>query len=142
MKVLVPVDGSRASLRAVELAIRLSSPLAGSSIILVNVQNTMTIGVADAGVLLPLEQDASEELRLAGELLQEPLRLCREAGIPAETQPASGPVADTIVRIARQEGVEHIVMGTRGLGALRGMLLGSISTQVLQLADIPVTLVK
>jgi nucleotide-binding universal stress UspA family protein len=33
-------------------------------------------------------------------------------------------------------------MGTRGLGGVRGLLLGSVTTQLLHLADVPVTLVK
>ena len=142
MKMLVPVDGSQASLRAVEFAIHLCTSLPVSSIVLVNIQNTMTIGVADAGILSPLEMDSAEELRYATELLKEPLRSCKEAGVNTSTRAATGPIADTIVRIAREEHADHIVMGTRGLGALRGMLLGSISTQVLQLADMPLTLIK
>ena len=45
--------------------------------------------------------------------------------------------------IAGEEKADHIIMGTRGLGGIRGLLLGSVSTQVLHLAgDVPVTLVK
>ena len=48
-----------------------------------------------------------------------------------------------IHRIAGEEKADHIIMGTRGLGGIRGLLLGSVSTQVLHLAgDVPVTLVK
>jgi nucleotide-binding universal stress UspA family protein len=44
--------------------------------------------------------------------------------------------------VAREEDVAHIIMGTRGLGGVRGLLLGSVTTQLLHLADVPVTLVK
>ena len=48
-----------------------------------------------------------------------------------------------IHRIAGEEKADHIIMGTRGLGGIRGLLLGSVSTQVLHLVgDVPVTLVK
>ena len=53
-----------------------------------------------------------------------------------------GAVAATIDRVAREEDVEHIIMGTRGLGGVRGLLLGSVATQLLHLTDVPVTLVK
>jgi nucleotide-binding universal stress UspA family protein len=35
-----------------------------------------------------------------------------------------------------------VVMGTRGLGAVTGMLLGSVATKVIHLSDVPVLLVK
>jgi len=58
------------------------------------------------------------------------------------TRSERGSIAATIDRVAREEHVEHIIMGTRGLGGVRGLLLGSIATQLLHLADAPVTLVK
>ena len=60
----------------------------------------------------------------------------------ATTRGEGGQIAETIVRIAREEQVDQIIMGTRGLSAIRGLLLGSVSTQVLHLADVPVTLIK
>ena len=39
-----------------------------------------------------------------------------------------------IHRIAGEEKADHIIMGTRGLGGIRGLLLGSVSTQVPHLA--------
>ena len=54
----------------------------------------------------------------------------------------ASPSAETIDRIARETMADQIVMGTRGLGRLRGLLLGSVATPVVHLADIPVTLVK
>jgi hypothetical protein len=43
--------------------------------------------------------------------------------------------------VAREEHVAHIIIGTRGLGGVRGLLLGSVATQ-LHLAGVPVTLVN
>lgn len=53
-----------------------------------------------------------------------------------------GPVAETIARIALEQNCDGIVMGTRGLGAVAGALLGSVASQVVHLSDVPVTLVK
>jgi nucleotide-binding universal stress UspA family protein len=58
------------------------------------------------------------------------------------TRSERGAVAATIDRVAREEHVTQIVMGTRGLGGVRGLLLSSVTTQLLHLVDMPVTLVK
>ena len=50
--------------------------------------------------------------------------------------------AKTIAEVAREEVVNQIVMGTRGLGGIQGLLLGSVATQVIHLAEVPVTLIK
>ena len=43
---------------------------------------------------------------------------------------------------ARDEGIKHIVMGTRGLGSIQGLLLGSVAMKVVHLAEVPITLLK
>jgi nucleotide-binding universal stress UspA family protein len=53
-----------------------------------------------------------------------------------------GEPAATIDQIGREESIDHIVMGTRGLGSIRGLLVGSVATRVLHLVEVPVTLVK
>ena len=58
-----------------------------------------------------------------------------------------GDVAQTIARYARELHCDQVIMGTRGLGsggvaAISGLLLGSIATKVLHLVEVPVTLVK
>ena len=62
---------------------------------------------------------------------------CRRLQTRCEARAEYGPVAETIDRIARETVADQIVMGTRGLGRLRGLLLGSVATQVVHLADIP-----
>ena len=65
-----------------------------------------------------------------------------DAGRPCRTHVLHGEPATDIVRVARSEGVDLIVMGTRGMGALGNLVLGSTATKVVHLADTPVTLVK
>jgi nucleotide-binding universal stress UspA family protein len=47
-----------------------------------------------------------------------------------------------IADYARDEGCALIVMGTRGLGSIANMLLGSVATKVIHLAEVPVLLIK
>jgi len=53
-----------------------------------------------------------------------------------------GQVAETIVSECRAQRCDMIFMGTRGAGALAGMLIGSTAAKVLHLSDVPVMLVR
>lgn len=59
-----------------------------------------------------------------------------------EVEVATGPPADTIVRIASERGADLIVMGTHGHTGLRHVLLGSVAEKVVRLAPCPVLTVK
>jgi nucleotide-binding universal stress UspA family protein len=54
----------------------------------------------------------------------------------------TGQIAEAVGQVAREENVKHIVMGTRGLGGIQGLLLGSVAMQVIHLAEVPITLIK
>lgn len=54
---------------------------------------------------------------------------------------AVGAPAEAIVAYSKQKGCAGIVIGTRGLSALPGLLLGSGATRVLHMAEVPVTLI-
>jgi nucleotide-binding universal stress UspA family protein len=141
-KTLVAVDGSPASLRAVKLAIEHLRPLAGGSLLLVNVQNFGTLGLAEGAGIMPLAWIEQEEQQAAARTVHDAVAACQQAGVAYSVRAEQGPVAATIDRVAREEKVDGIFMGTRGLGEMRGLLLGSVTTQLLHLAGAPVTLVK
>jgi nucleotide-binding universal stress UspA family protein len=51
-------------------------------------------------------------------------------------------IAATIVRYAKQQGVDHIVTGTGGKGGVARLVLGSVATSVVQTAECPVTVAR
>ncbi len=138
-KILVAVDGSPASIRAVKLAIAQAKTVAGASLVIVNVQNPETFGSPEDVTIMPAAQEVEGAAR---EELQDAVTLCREANIAYVIRSGLGAIATTIDHVARQERVTQIIMGTRGLGTLSGAILGSVSAQVLHMAEVPVTLVK
>jgi nucleotide-binding universal stress UspA family protein len=138
-KVLIPVDGSSASLRAVDFAIKMATQDPGSSLVLLNVQNISAMALAGAAMTGDLQETASQA---SGEALDEAIGKLEAAGAVFKTLLRTGQAAETIVQVAREEDVQHIVMGTRGLGHIQGLLLGSVAMKVIHLAQVPVTLIK
>ena len=53
-----------------------------------------------------------------------------------------GPVAETLAGEAKKLKCDLIVMGTRGMGAVSGMLLGSVATKTVHLAPCPIVLIR
>jgi nucleotide-binding universal stress UspA family protein len=65
-----------------------------------------------------------------------------DVGIPATTLSLDGVSYDQIVRAAREEHVDAIVMGTRGLGGLARLLVGSTAQGVLRRSVVPTIVVR
>jgi nucleotide-binding universal stress UspA family protein len=76
------------------------------------------------------------------EALDTTLEVLKKRGIKADGLTKMGNPAQEIVDYAREGNFSHIVIGSRGLGSLKGIVLGSVSSKVIQLADSPVTVVK
>ena len=139
-KALVPVDGSPNSDRAVRHVITLAGTCPSMDVLLINVQPE----IDDVLVRRFLKKEEIEAMleSKGGDALQSARALLDAAGIRYTPQVLIGPVAETIARAALEHNCDGIVMGTRGLGAVAGILLGSVATKVIHLADVPVTLIK
>jgi nucleotide-binding universal stress UspA family protein len=140
VKVLVPVDGSDHSGRAVRFAARLVQDVSRLRVVLLNVQPAPS----DVDTLHMAQQAILDHLRARGDDTLAPARkILADAGVAhdAKVEIGAEPAVE-IARVAREAGCGHIVMGTRGLGALAGLALGSVATKVVHLAEVPVTLVR
>ena len=85
----------------------------------------------------------NQELRREGEgLLEQAEAAVRAAGMVCVRHVRIGHPGEEIAACAAEHGCDAIVMGTRGMGAVAGLLLGSVATQVVHVAPVPVTLVK
>jgi nucleotide-binding universal stress UspA family protein len=142
LKILVAIDGSAASLRAADHAVSLLRRGGGGEIALVNVQGPETLDVSDISAVMSIAADRERAEAQAKTALNKAVELCRKAGVVFTTRIEIGPIAETIARLAREIDADQIVMGTRGLGAIRRLVLGSTAGEVVRLAEIPVTLVK
>jgi nucleotide-binding universal stress UspA family protein len=140
-KVLVPMDGSVHSMHAVDHVIRgVASGGAAPEVHLLNVQPQILSGHARMYLKKDLideyyQEEALKALKPAQDKLD-------QAGIKYVASHQVGNTPDVIARYIKSTGCEMVVMGSRGLGSVHGMVLGSVATKVLHLVDVPVTLVK
>ena len=140
MKILVPFDASAPAERVLRFAIGLARAHKRSRIIVVNVQNVAIYGESE--VMVGWVQKQANVAEPWAKILGKAMTKCRLARVKAVSRAEVGLIGPTINRLAVKLSVDQIVMGTRGLGGVRGLLLGSVATQVVHLAEVPVTLIK
>ena len=137
---LVPVDGSRCSLRAVDYAVK-QAEKAPLTLHLLNVEPPLDDYGMVAAYLSRRQHAQAMKLR-ATRIIEQAAARVRKRNVTCRTHAVIGDVARSIVQTARRQKCEAIVMGTRGMGPVKELLLGSVASKVLHLTRIPVTLVK
>jgi nucleotide-binding universal stress UspA family protein len=134
-KILVPVDASDHSVRAMNAATDLARTT-GAELVVLHVLEHEATWAADVDL---------ESLPEATELVDAYVRSAKDAGIPARgevVRASHGRTPRVILDMARSESVDLILMGTRGLSDWRSVLLGSVTHKVVHLADCPVLVVR
>lgn len=141
-KVLIAVDGSDVSQRAVERIAMMTGWLKERpEIHLITVHPPVPYGSRVSGVIgkEALEKYYSEE---EAEALKGACSVLDKAGLPYTKHTAVGDLAGKIVEAAQKLGVDLLCMGTHGRGKVGSMVVGSVAQKVLHLSPIPVLLVK
>ena len=142
MKILLAVDGSKHSLKAVKSLIEHADWYREKPAVeLVNVHlpvpriRGMNAVVGAGQVRRYYDREGKAALSKARKLLD-------AARIKYSARILVGPVAETIVRQARLTRCDLIMMGTRGMSAAANLLLGSCANRVVSVSPVPVLLVK
>jgi nucleotide-binding universal stress UspA family protein len=132
-KILLAVDGSQHARKAVPATIELARAGQGT----VHVLHVRELAYAPAAVA----GDSREE---AAQLVAGVVTELKQAGVTAEgsARSATGGPAGAILEQARDLGAGMIVLGSRGLSPLSGLLLGSVAHKVIQLAPCPVLVIR
>ena len=141
-RVLLPIDGSECSLRAVQYLLDRHADRSGAAdpeIHLINVQVPLS---GHIGQFINREQIASYHRDEGTRTLQGARTLLDKGGMQYTVHTEVGATAEVIVRLADALHCDHIVMGTHGRRALTELLVGSTTIKVLHLAHVPVVLVK
>ncbi len=143
MKILIAVDDSPHSARAVRFVARMRWP-AGSRVIVANVVTPQLTppGVGgESGV--PLLIEVSEEQRASARAVVAKAEAeLREAGIATEERVPSGDPREALLRLVSEERVDLLVVGSHGRTGFAKLLLGSVSSHAVTHARCSVLVVK
>ena len=143
--ILVAIDGSEASTNALQLATELSEKFS-ADLHLLHVVREMQVplnpGLMEA--YEKLERQRHDLLKSAGEqLLNQSKRVAESKGITAlQADIGSGDPAGAIVKYADKNQMDLIVIGSRGLGQVERLLMGSVSRKVSNMTKVNCLIVK
>jgi nucleotide-binding universal stress UspA family protein len=151
-KILVPIDGSDHSLKALDAAVQIAKQFDGKitlmhvySVVITPVvtpePSTLTSGVP---ILTSMEvSKLADAARQAGNrVLSDGKDRAKSEGVEAETILAEGHAVQEIIRTSKEGGFDLIVIGARGVSHLREILLGSVSDAIMHHVTCPVLVVK
>jgi nucleotide-binding universal stress UspA family protein len=133
-RILIAVDGSEVSRRALERVARFLKE--GAEVALVTVARPIYRHPPYTGYADPKDEDEQRQVLYAARDVLE-----REGIATTGLAPVGDP-ADEILRAARHIEAELIVMGARSLGSIERLVLGSVSTKVMHESDSDVLIVK
>lgn len=138
MKILVAVDGSKPSLKVVQrLVEHCDWYRERPEVDLV----TVHLPVPKVGHIAKAQLDRYYAEEGEGNLAAAKKKL-DAAGVPYRARILVGPIAESLVKHAKDQRCDLIYIGTRGRTATANALLGSTATKVLHLSTVPVLLVK
>ncbi len=139
--ILVPTDGSKPALRALELALTLAQQQAEPCTVhIVNIQSPIHSHNVNRFFSPEVLQSYYED---EGQTVLATLKpILDQTSVPFQTYTEVGTISDAIKRFITEHSCDHLIMGTRGLSPIPGLMLGSSATKIIQAVEIPVTLVK
>lgn len=138
-RILVPTDGSESSRRAFRQAAQMAKQLEAQIILLHVVFTPEALGYVLSGGATVVQ----EQFGINGQAVLDITTGTEDtSGIRLVKKLCPGHPATVIVDEVEKEGVDLVVIGSRGFGPITGSLLGSVSQRVLLKAECPVLVVK
>ena len=135
-RILVPIDGTEHSWRALEYACELVSYTRGSLVIMTVVSGRMKQHIVEFGSDCLYVQMGDEVLDAAHAILSGKNIDC------TYLLENDNDIAESILRAADEQDCDGIVLGSRGMGVLEGLFRNSVSSVIVENANVPVTIVK
>lgn len=145
-KILLATDGSTGANKAAEYTAKLCEGRADAEVTVLFVKEPANYWVVGGGdpkeLVLPDLQGVQEALeRASQQALSSAQNILQKAGRRVHLRSEVGRAHEVISSVAERENFDQVVMGKRGLGAVAGLLLGSVSERVTRTCQVPVTVV-
>ncbi len=137
--ILVPIDGSDNSYRALDAALLLSEKL-GSSITVVNVMEQVPITHIESEKLLSELLEAYKKENQ--EILSKCSNIATEKGLSIKTLLLQGNPASVILDYSKKEKFDLVIMGSRGMGKFKQLILGSVSSKIVHHSPCAILLIR
>ena len=138
-KILVPIDGSPNSYRGLEYATDIALKYHAEITLIHVVENASNAYLGGSAVPVP-EKYFTEKDYFDRNILQKRSKELESMGIKVKTIQANGNASEEILKVSG--GYDLIVIGSRGLGGFKKLLLGSVSSGILQRSTVPVLVVR
>ena len=136
-KILLPVDGSEHSRKAVSYAGDFAKMIEGE-ILIIHCHRTFPVALGE-----PYFQETLNKILEQADTVVSPCReILENRNVAYSDQIFEGPADQRIVRVALIENIDLIIMGSRGRTDLGGLILGSVTHKVLHTAPCPVLVVR
>ena len=137
-KILVATDASAASNRAVSMAAYMAVCHEAELLILHVIRDMQLPTLTKKGPELEDFANAREDImRQVAEsiLLEAEVRAQKDGANKIQTAIGSGDPASSVIGFAKRRNIDMIVIGTRGLGKIKGVLMGSVSRKIANSAE-------
>ena len=138
-KILVPVDGLDNSYKALEAALVLSEKL-GSNISVVNVMEQVPITHIESEKLLNELLEAYKKENQ--EILSKCSDIAHQKGITIKTVLLQGNPAPVILDYSKKENFDLVIMGSRGMGKFKELILGSVSSKIVHHSPCAIMIIR
>ncbi len=139
VKILLATDGSEHSMKTVDKSIELARKLEAEVTALYVIEGNPQIGY-DLFAAYKTTEDELEKLGKA--ILEKAAQPFQEQGIAVNTRLEKGHPSEIICGIAEKENFDYVILGSRGLGGVREMLLGSVSNAVAHCIKTSIIIIK
>lgn len=140
LKILAPVDGSNNASRMLDQLVTFARQARDVEVCVINVREP--VEAAEVRKYWSDDKIAEFQQKEGALLLDAARKRLTDAGIKHSADVVVGDIAPAIAGQARARGCNLIMMGTRGMGSVGSLLMGSVATKVIHLAEMPVMLVK